>query len=743
MKKTGVIFLLFLHLASYAQLVQKVDSLKKLLAAHAAQDTALVNIYNELSYELRRVNPDTTKYYAEKAEALATRLNFKPGIAWAYHNLGVSFHVMGDYTTALGYYDRAKKLRTELHDEKGLARTLDNIGISYYMQGYYDKALGYYNQALQIQQSVHDTVNLANSFNYLASVYLYLADYERALRNYLAAIKIHEKINDKNGLAQEYNNMGIVYSRLGSVDKAIESYFTSLKLTSQTGDKFQTASSYNNLGSAYQNKKEYDKALEFYLKSMQLSKEMNQTRGMAYNNVGIGGIYELKKDFSKALEYYKKGYELHTLTNNQRDMANTLILMTNCYIGLKQLPEATASLEKAMQMANDTKTKDLLSQCYQAYARLYKLQNDPRRSYEYLGRYSELRDSILNDEKNKSLTEMQTRFDTDKKEKEIVLLTKAKDLEEIQSLEQQANIRKQKVTIYASVGGITLAIALAFFVLQGNVQKRKANLLLEEKNEAIRTQKQVLEEKNIQITDSIEYAKSIQDAILPSPEIFKNTFSDSFVLFKPKDVVSGDFYWISRQGDETFVSAVDCVGHGVPGAFMALHSYNLLERIVKQKKNISPAEILNDLNAQVLQSLNQQNDAAAAKHGMDLALIKKNGNTVEFAGARNPLVIVTPAGDLKEVKADRMYVGGAHGNFTNNSVEVETGSMLYIFTDGYADQKGGERGKKFFAEPLRALLKEIAPLPCEEQKNKLEQTHLAWKGEGEQLDDILVIGIRV
>ena len=743
-KKSTLLFLCLLHFYSFSQLRHKVDSLFSLLKKNPPTDTSLVNIYNETAYELRRVNQDSSKLFAEKAQVLALKLNYKKGSAFAYNNLGVFYHIRGEYATALKYYEYSKKIKEGLGDKKGVANTQNNIGISYAMQGYYDKAIEYYFNSLKIQQNIADSLGMANTFNYLASSYLYLADYEKALKNYLEAIHIHERLKDEAGLSQEYNNIGIVYTRLGNIDKAIESYKTSVSFLSVVGDKYMLASAYNNLGSAVKEKKEYDLALDYFQKSLQLSKEMNQTRGVAYNLVGIGSIYEIKKDYKKALENYTEGYKLHELTLNRRDMANSLIQMAGCMVEMNLTAEAERTYEKALIMSKETKAKDLVSLCYQGYARLFKVKKDYKNSYQYLVLFAAQRDSMLNEEKNKSMAEMQTRFDTDKKEKEIALLTKTKNIEELQSDEQQANIKKQRVTIFASLGGITLALALVFFVLKGNAEKKKAKFLLGEKNVAINKQKQILEEKNILITDSIEYAKSIQDAILPEPDDFRKQFKDSFVLFKPKDVVSGDFYWLNLKEDgNKLLAAVDCVGHGVPGAFMALHSYNLLERISKDKNISSPAQILDELNKKVLDTLHQKSESGTAKHGMDLALIKIKATEIEFSGARNPLVIVTPAGEITELKADRMYVGGAIGNFTNQKIIVQPGSMLYLFTDGYADQKGGPDNKKFFAEPLRNLLKEITAQPCKEQKLILEKKHIEWKGAGEQLDDILLIGIRV
>jgi sigma-B regulation protein RsbU (phosphoserine phosphatase) len=284
---------------------------------------------------------------------------------------------------------------------------------------------------------------------------------------------------------------------------------------------------------------------------------------------------------------------------------------------------------------------------------------------------------------------------------------------------------------------------------------------MKKKNAAILAQKEILEEKNILVTDSIEYAKGIQETILPSAAEMLGRLPGSFILYKPKDIVAGDFYWLkeaesegrvkgagdegqekSEEGKPVFLAACDCTGHGVPGAFMSMHSFYLLERIMKEKTLRSPAQILDELNFQMKDTLHQHKKDASAKYGIDMALIKIENGAIEFAGARNPLLIVKNK-ELTEIKADRIYIGGSKEKFTNHVLHPEKGSMLYMFTDGYADQKGGNRSEKYFSSNFRELLKEVSVLSPQEQKNKLEKTFEEWRGEIEQIDDVLVVGIRI
>jgi serine phosphatase RsbU (regulator of sigma subunit) len=293
-------------------------------------------------------------------------------------------------------------------------------------------------------------------------------------------------------------------------------------------------------------------------------------------------------------------------------------------------------------------------------------------------------------------------------------------------------------------------------------QKKKANLALqsaylqiENKNERLLEVYKELEQnrdevadKNKEITDSIKYAKRLQEAILPSNEFIKKLFNESFVLYKPKDIVSGDFYWFEDWGNKKLFAAVDCTGHGVPGAFMSIVAYNQLNQAVNESGLSKPNLILNALNKGITKALKQTAEGSNIKDGMDIALCAYDASaaTLEYAGAYNSLWIIRE-GKLIEVKADKKPIGVFLGEellpFRNNEIEVQQGDTIYIFTDGYADQFGGAKGKKFKYKSLQQLLLQNQHLDLEAQKELLENTIESWRGMLEQVDDILIIGIRI
>jgi len=275
-----------------------------------------------------------------------------------------------------------------------------------------------------------------------------------------------------------------------------------------------------------------------------------------------------------------------------------------------------------------------------------------------------------------------------------------------------------------------------------------------ERTEEVVRQKSEIEHKNVeleilykQVTDSIHYAKRIQDAILPTNNKIKTLLPDSFILFTPKDIVSGDFYWIEQKDDLVYFAAVDCTGHGVPGAFMSLVGYNILRDIIKNTPASKPADILDKLRDGVVNALRSDETSKQAKDGMDMTLCAINYKTLslQYAAAFNPLYLIR-GGELILHPANKFPIGsyiGEKTGFDNHEIQLQKGDQIFICSDGYADQFGGPTGKKFMVGNFRKLLLKISELDSQIQKEELNKTLVSWQGEQEQVDDVLVIGVKV
>jgi serine phosphatase RsbU (regulator of sigma subunit) len=361
---------------------------------------------------------------------------------------------------------------------------------------------------------------------------------------------------------------------------------------------------------------------------------------------------------------------------------------------------------------------------------------------------------------NKQRAEMQKQKAVLEKQQADIEVGEQRILDQKKKINQQlAKIEQQQLILYLSIIFILLLVGLGYFIYRSYKIKKQANIALEKKNILIEKQNvEITEQRDLardqrdriavqkkEIMDSIIYARRIQKAILPNIEMIQESLQHFFILFKPRDIVSGDFYWESRVDDEIIIIAADCTGHGVPGAFMSMLGVTFLNEIVNSKKITQPGKILDLLRDKVINSLNQQYDNPL-RDGMDISVITYNFATkqVSFAGANNPLFLIHE-GELTEIKADKMPIAlyDKMVSFSNNDVELQEGDCLYIFSDGFVDQFGGPKDKKFMKKRFKQILIDNYKLPMEEQKELLDKAYEEWKGDGEQVDDVLVIGLKV
>lgn len=671
----------------------KIDSLKTFLQT-TQEDTVKANCLNELAraYLFER-NDFTNLYkYATQLLTLSQKLHFKKGIAYGYLNTAVYFKSKGEYKTSLEFDFQSLKLMKEIGNKKGESSCYIGMGQNYIDLGNYPLATDYTLKGIKMKEELNDKRAVATGYNNLGNIFLYQNKFQEALHYQLISLKIKQEINDQVGMGMSYNNIGLVFYSQSKFDTALIYLKKALRIKEELNDKIGMSTTYTNIGNIYFELKKLDEALSYQIKSLNVSEETSNKRGLLTAFNAIGTIYERKKDYPAAINYYNK----------------------------------TITISKEIDM------KQGILEGYKSLASVYKASKQFENSLKFFNMYYEVKDSLLNKENFKQLAELNTRYETDKKEKEILLLTKDQEL-------NAKIIRQQQLERWGLIGGLGLLSISIFSIYRRYRFKQKANVLLE-------YQKEQIQQKNILITDSIDYAKTIQEAVLPTTQEIKNLLPESFILYKPKAIVSGDFYWLNNLNDQLICAVADCTGHGVPGAFMSLLGYNMLEDVTKILPAARPAVILDALNQQVMTRLSGDDKEETVKHGMDISLISIDPTTdlLEFAGAHNSLYIVR-GNELIELKADKMDIGTnkLDKRFTNQFIELKKGDMIYLFTDGFPDQIGGPNRKKFYYQSFKNFLISISSLQPDEQRSKLDEAHTVWMGEKkDQTDDILIMGIR-
>jgi serine phosphatase RsbU (regulator of sigma subunit) len=727
-------FSTFVIFPSFAQ-TPKIDSLLNVLKTQK-EDTSKANTLHELTRAYLFDLNDNQKIgeYGTQQLTLSLKLNFRKGIAYGYLNRAIFYRSSGELDTALIYDKKSLVIMLEIGNKKGESSCYSNIGLTLSHQGNYKEALEYMFKGVKMKEQIGDKKGMASGYNNIGNIYQNQANYAEALRYQLKSLKIREELKDKVGIGMAYNNIGNVVLAQGKSDDALAYYSKSMKISEELNDLTGVGSANANMGNIYLDRKNYREARICFFKSLKAREQIDDKRGLAETYNDIGNAYFQEKKLEEALIYHLKSFKLYEKAGDQKGIAEACGGIANCYTEKQDYKNALKYCDQMLNLAKDLIYREAIRDAYRNFSNLYKKQKQFEKALQYTNLYNAIKDSLLNTENFKQVSELNTRYETEKKEKEILLLTKDQEL-------NTKIIRQQQLVRWGLIGGLILLFISIFSIYRRYRFKQKANNLLEKQNKEI-------EEKNLLITDSIDYAKTIQEAVLPTAAKIHSLFPQSFILNKPKSIVSGDFYWMNKIGDQLVCAVADCTGHGVPGAFMSLLGYNMLENEIKKNASVEPAVILDNLNSQLIKSLSKEQDEIA-KHGMDISLISIDTTThlLNFSGAHHSIYIIRDA-QLTELKADKKGIGaiGKPGNnhFNHQTFQLKKDDLIYLHTDGFPDQIGGPSRKKFYYQPFKELLASISQLDMQTQKEKLDAAHVQWMGEKmEQTDDILIMGIRI
>ncbi len=591
----------------------------------------------------------------------------------------------------------------------------------------------------QVKLCESSNFKIYQGYNDLAWLYKSTAEYKKSLETYYKLEKYSLTLKSpkkEQVLAELYNGLSSVYSRLNNFDLAISQINKAIINYGKLKDTLGVAISNLNLGNYYYNKGDYKNAINKYkiAESNFISHKDTLFLPDCYNS--IGGVFYQMKNYLSALNYYNKSSELHN-KYSPNDLYKQAIALQNLgqtYASLGELEKGISNCIKAAGLFEKLNDYTNVYNTYENIANYYSQLGDYKSSNQYYTAYVHLKDSIFDEDTKNTIHEMSIKYETDKKEKENQVLI----------LEN----KNKKQVIYFAFGGCALLLGLVFFIFKGYKAKQKANQELEVKNEIIHQQKTIVEEQHQDIKDSIKYAQRIQGAILPPKNMWQKILPNSFLLYMPKDVLSGDFYWVEETKDYVYVAAADCTGHGVPGALISIVNFNLLNKAVLEKDLVTPSEILDAVNIWLTESLHQTYGESTVRDGMDVTLIAihKHSNEVLFAGANNPIYHITN-GELHQIKGDKFPVGAFIEDkiqkFTTKRFTVEKGDSIFLFSDGFADQFGGPKGKKYKYAQFQEKLIANYNSPLSQQYDTMKKEFLDWKGTHEQVDDVLLIGIKI
>ncbi|MEA3316534.1 MAG: tetratricopeptide repeat protein, partial [Bacteroidota bacterium] len=651
-----------------------------------SNDTVNIKILLQLYKYYEDNDIKKAELYVCKAFKMAIDVDNNVYLTRAYLQKGNFYTKTGNFDKAINNYNRLINYWKLVNDSTNVPRVYLNLGVVFEKKGNYPKSIEYFIKALDIFEKNADSINISKSYLNIGLLHFRLEDYKKSMLYYKKSLEIRRKLNDKKGIALLYNNMAIVNYYTEDYDN-VRSYFQkAYDIYLELGLKRQQSMALSNLAEIHSNLGQIDKALNYYYKCLVVDKDLNDKKSVVADYHCIANSLNNKGQIKLAIKYHNM------------------------------------SLNLAKEIGARLDIKDSYESLYSIYREI----GNHKKALEYHELYFALNDSIFNESKSKQITEMQEKYQSEKKEQKINLLQKEKQITDLK-------IKRQKYYAASLLAGFIFVFG--FLIMFFN------------KNKRIRHKNQLLAYQKKQITDSIEYASRIQTAILPPGDFISKLIPQHFILFKPRDVVSGDFYWLTHKNNKMIVAAIDCTGHGVPGAFMSMLGFAFLNEIVNKDEELQANAILNQLRNYVKESLHQTGKYGETKDGMDAALciIDKQNLELQFSGAYNPLYLIRNE-KLQQIKGDRMPIGihvFEKESFTNHRIKLNKNDLIYLFTDGYTDQFGGPNMKKFHNTPFKNLLVSIHQKSMKEQKEILERNYYEWKGNHEQIDDILIIGIRI
>jgi len=509
-----------------------------------------------------------------------------------------------------------------------------------------------------------------------------------------------------------------------------------LKIQEETGNEKGIAESLNNIGNLYQIKQDTKIALDYFNKSLGMNTKINDSCGISTCLTNISSMYDKLGNKDKALECLKKALMLREEIGDKEGVSSVLSYMAKILFDQGHLDEALMHGNRSYQIANELHYVDNLRHSSAILYKIHQKMNNPAEALKMYELFIAMRDSVMNETTRKATYKKDLQINYEKKAAaDSVRVEEEKKIVQIE-------LKQERTKNFALFGGIALIGLFGAFMFNRFKVTQKQNLLIHEQKAELQKQKEIVEGHQKETLDSIHYAKRIQTALIANSNFIDQHIPNNFIYFNPKDIVSGDFYWAAEHNHKFYLAICDSTGHGVPGAFMSLLNMGFLSEAIKEKNIEKPNEIFDYVRERLINAISSEGQ----KDGMDgiLLCLDKKTNSLEYCAANNEPILITD-GTIVELAKDKMPVGQGERKekFTLHKLQLKPGDHLYLYTDGYADQFGGPKGKKFMYNRLNELLLSLKDIPLADQKFILEKTLSDWKMGIEQIDDVLIAGIKI
>ncbi len=589
--------------------------------------------------------------------------------------------------------ENARLLALQFEYKEGLIAALIIKAYQHWHLSQLDIATQELDQIESLQHELQFYNELAQYTVVRAMIYWGKGNYEKAMSVLFDTLRTLEKHNIENGKGWVHWLLGVFNYDLKDYDKSLLFYERALKSFNnrEVIDSGDFSYTLIGLGCCNVHKGNMQAAEKYFKEALELSIRHNLWMEEARARYEIGMMLFSDNKFQEAEIYLQKSYEMRKAHGTKPGMVSSLIALSDVKIACNQISSAMKILEEALTISTEINAKTKTYQCHEKLANLYKQTENFKEAIRHIELFYQIRSEVVGEEASNKLKNLETNYATEK-------------------AEQEADIQRLR-----------------------NVELKKAHDLIAEKNK--------------EIIDSINYAERIQRSFLASKELLDENLQDYFVFFKPKDVVSGDFYWAGKLNNGNFaVVNADSTGHGVPGAIMSILNISSIEKSIDQGLT-EPAAIFNSTRNTIIERLKKDGSTEGGKDGMDASIVcfDFENKKMKYTAANNPIWIIR-AGEVIEIRTEKMPVGkhdNDHIPFKGGEFELQKGDQVYTLTDGFQDQFGGPKGKKYMIKNMREFILSNSHLSMQEQHQKINKVFSNWKGELEQVDDVCVIGVKV